>query len=120
MARRVSIIEDDASLCLALVGLVHSLGYEASGFQSAEDFLQSAQLEQAECVITDVHMPQMNGIDLKKQLNERGNLVPVILITARSERALEKMAIEIGAFGLITKPFDMDELVECLQKAMAS
>jgi FixJ family two-component response regulator len=105
-------------LLSAIVGLVRSLGYKVSGHESAEAFLDSDEPARASCVITDIHMPGMSGIDLKIELSNRHNDVPVIMITARSETALLNRARLSGAHCLLTKPFHHDEFIACLEKAI--
>jgi FixJ family two-component response regulator len=114
----VSVIDDDASLCAALVGLVRSLGYEARGFGSAEDFLRAAETCTFSCVISDVQMPGMSGIELKRHLTARDWRVPVIMITGRADSELERSAQESGAMCLLTKPFETSVLIRCVEQAL--
>lgn len=116
----ISIVDDDDSLRQALIGLVRSLGYQAAGFASAEDFLASDESAQSQCVITDIQMPGLSGIELKQALVERGCPSPVIMITARTETTLHERAFANGAFCLLQKPFAAEPLIECLEKALAS
>lgn len=118
--RRISIVEDDESLRLALVGLVRSLGHAADGYESAEHFLESPNPALSDCVITDIQMPGLSGIDLKLALVSVGIDTPVIMITARTEPALHDRAIASGAICLLRKPFEPDTLIGCLEKALAS
>ena len=114
----VSIIDDDDSLRLALVGLVRSVGYEARGFPSAEAFLQSATVESYACIVTDIQMPGMSGIDLKQYLAAQQITTPVIMITARPDPSLADKARAAGAIGFLRKPFDADALIGYLDKAL--
>jgi FixJ family two-component response regulator len=116
----VSVIDDDTSLLAAIVGLVRSLGYKVSGHESAEAFLASADPGRSSCVITDIQMPGMSGIDLKVELTSRHNTVPVIMITARTEEALLERARQSGAYCLLTKPFRHDAFITCLENALAA
>src|ERR1700756_3695796 len=93
----ISIVDDDASMRDALVGLLRSLGYDARGFASGEDFLACSDLEQFACVITDIQMPGMSGFELKRRLDERHDSPPVIMIPARSDPGLKEKAISSGA-----------------------
>ena len=113
----ISIVDDDSSMRDALVGLFRSLGYDARGFASAEDFLACDDLKRFSCAITDIQMPGMNGFELKQILDERHTL-PVIMITARSEPDLRERAMSSGAAYFLRKPFDSDMLVDCLEKAL--
>jgi FixJ family two-component response regulator len=114
----VCIVEDDEPLRLALIGLLRASGYDASGFASAEDFLQSGKVQHFDCIITDIQMPGMSGIDLKIELVSRQFPVPVIMITARSDPGLKQRAIASGAVGFLSKPFDGDELLHVLKAAL--
>jgi FixJ family two-component response regulator len=116
----ISVIDDDTSLCAALVGLVRSFGYEARGFASAEEFLRADEVQACACIISDIHMPGMNGIELKQHLTARNVFVPTIMITGRLERGLEESVFASGAIGLLTKPFDAIALVACLERALGA
>lgn len=118
--RLVSVIDDDPSLRRAIVVLVRSLGYSAQGFASAEEFLAIYGGSQWGCIITDIQMPGMSGIELKETLDRLGILTPVVLITARTESQLLDRALASGAIGLLRKPFDEGALVEFLGKAFSS
>ena len=114
----ISVIDDDASIVLAVVGLVRSLGYRASGHASAEAFLASGEAYSTCCVITDIQMPGMSGIVLKQHLATNKILTPVIMITARTEAALLASARASGAFCLLGKPFEPNDLIRCLENAL--
>jgi FixJ family two-component response regulator len=116
----ISVIDDDASIVLAVVGLVRSLGYKASGHASAEAFLASGEAYVTGCVISDIQMSGMNGIELKQHLVANQILTPVIMITARTEAALLASARASGAHCLLSKPFEPNDLIHCLEKALAS
>jgi FixJ family two-component response regulator len=113
----ISIVDDDESMRLALAGLVRSFGFEAKAYKSAEDFLRSGAAEPSSCIITDIQMPGLSGIDLKHWLDEHAFTAPVIMITARSEPYLHAQAHACGAICLLKKPFDADSLLACLRKA---
>ena len=114
----ISIVDDDASIREALVGLVRSLGYEARDFASAEDFLASNELGRFACAITDIQMPGMNGFELKRELGVRHGSLPVIMITARAEPGIEEKARSSGATCFLRKPFEAATLVNCLQRVL--
>jgi FixJ family two-component response regulator len=114
----VAIIEDDESLCTALVGLILSIGYGACGFASAEEFLQSGVVGSIACIIADVQMPAMSGIDLMLHLLKCGYRTPVIMITARTEPALEERALASGAAFFLRKPLNIDLLLDCLERTL--
>jgi FixJ family two-component response regulator len=114
----ISVIEDDGSLRGALVRLIRSLGYDARGFGSAEEFTESDAVSSSACIIADIQLPGMSGIELKRLLVERRCAVPVIIITARHEPGLEEKAHAAGAACFLRKPFAATALVDCLERAL--
>ena len=116
--RSVSIVDDDASLRNALTTFLRSFGYKTSGFASVEEFETAPEYLSAACVVTDIQLPGLSGIDLKRHLGIRRPDVPVIMITARSESALLASARSSGAYCLLQKPFAGDLLVRCIEGAL--
>ena len=116
-ASMISIIDDDESMRFALAGLVRSFGFGAKTYGSAEEFLTSGTSEASSCIITDIQMPGLSGIQLKQWLDDHASTAPVILITARSEPHIHAQARASGAVCLLKKPFDADTLLACLKKA---
>lgn len=114
----ISIVDDDESVRLALKGLIRSLGYDAVTFASAEEYLVSERLQDTSCLITDVQMSGMNGIELQEQLARDGHGIKIIFITGFPEETLRKRALEAGAYGFLNKPFDEESLLKCLDKAV--
>lgn len=114
----IAIIDDDESMRKALVALVRSAGYEGHGFASAGDFLGSGAVPDFGCVITDIQMPGMSGIELKDHLTAHQLPVPVIMITAHHDPSLEHGAIASGAACFLRKPFEADALIACLENAL--
>ncbi|WCL53278.1 response regulator transcription factor [Gimibacter soli] len=114
---RISVIDDDDSLREALVGLLRSCGFEATGFASAEAFLATETANYA-CIVTDIHMSGMSGFDLLKALGAR-QAPPAIMITARLDADLEDKAKAAGALCLLRKPFASDRLLDCIDRALA-
>lgn len=115
----IAVIDDDASLRTALSGLLRSFGHTVCAFTSAEEFLESDGRARARCIITDIHMPGMSGIDLFKRLSADGSNTPVILITGRAEPSLLARAEASGAACVLKKPFDADRLMTCVENAIA-
>jgi FixJ family two-component response regulator len=115
----ISIVDDDESLRQAIVGLLHSMDYKARGFGSAEEFL-AVQDGLCACVISDVQLPGINGFDMVRRMRELGYSPPVIMITARTEEALEAEAEAVGALCLLRKPFDSSELIDCVERALGA
>jgi len=114
----ISIIDDDVAVREMLVSLTRSLGYDAIGFASAEEFLESADFERFTCAITDIHMPGMDGFELQEQVQQRKSSLPVIMITARTEPDLKTRALSSGAEAFLRKPLDVEMLVGCIEKAL--
>jgi FixJ family two-component response regulator len=114
----ISIVDDDPSVREAMLGLVRSLGFDAVTFPSAEDFLQSEQIDETTCLITDVQMPGLTGVELQSHLISRGSTVPIIFVTASPERRIEAQVRSAGAVGFLNKPFDDQTLIECLDRTL--
>jgi len=114
----ISVIDDDESFRTALVGLLRSLGYEAQGFTSAVEFINSGEEGSFDCIITDFCMSRMSGLDLIQLLTARGSTVPVIMVTGRPEPGLEAKAAAGGAVCLLMKPFEDDALIGYLEQAL--
>jgi FixJ family two-component response regulator len=115
----VSIVDDDAAVRTATQTFVRSLGYKAVAFASAEDFLKSPELSTANSLIADIHMPGMSGIDLQRELTDRRPELPIIFITAFPEERVRDQLMAAGAICMLSKPYDGDRLIECIEKALA-
>ena len=115
----VSIVDDDDAVRTATQTFVRSLGYKAVAFASAEDFLKSPELTSANSLIADIHMPGMSGIDLQRELTDRRPELPIIFITAFPEERVRDQLLAAGAIGMLSKPYDGDTLVDCIEKALA-
>ncbi|QOZ29343.1 response regulator transcription factor [Bradyrhizobium sp. CCBAU 51753] len=115
----ISVIDDDRSVRTATHNLVRSLGYAVESYASAEEFLHSPQLDETSCVIADVRMPAMSGLDLQSQLIANGRRVPFIFVTAFSVESDRARALRAGAICFLIKPFDGEELIKCLDAALA-
>jgi FixJ family two-component response regulator len=113
----IAVIDDDESFRIALVESLSSLGYGTSGYASAEDYVCVVLGKPFDCIVTDVHMPGMSGLDLMKHLATRGSTIPVILITARSDSNVKAKAAAAGAVCLLRKPFEINELITCIEGA---
>jgi FixJ family two-component response regulator len=115
----ITIIDDDESVRVATESLLRSLGFGTSTFASAEEFLRSPRLGHTACVITDVQMPGMSGVELQSCLHAMGDPTPLIFITAFPEERLRKQAQAHGAIGFLSKPFDGSAMIECIDRALA-
>jgi FixJ family two-component response regulator len=114
----ISIIDDDQFVRESTADLISSLGHEALIFDSGEQFLASGCLKDTACIITDLHMPGMNGLDLQSRLLAGGHRTPVIFITAYPQDAARSRAINAGAVAFLTKPFDESALIGSLETAL--
>jgi FixJ family two-component response regulator len=114
----ISIIDDDASVRVATNRLVRSLGYVAHTFASGDEFLRSPQLTITSCVIADIHMPGMSGIELQSRLLAQGHRLPIIFITAFPDESIRARAMDAGAICFLSKPFDGATLIKYLDVAL--
>ena len=119
-AQIVSIVDDDASVRAAMESLVRSLGFVAFVFESAEDFLRSPRVDDSACLITDVQMPGMSGLDLQDRLIAQGSRIPIIFITAFPEQTIRNRAQAGGALAFLEKPFAGRTMIELLRQALAA
>jgi FixJ family two-component response regulator len=117
-AAMIAIVDDDKSVREATKSLVRSLGYQAATFGSAEEFLGSAQLKATSCLITDVRMPGMSGVELQERLIADGRNMPTVFISAFSDERVQQKVLESGAIGYLRKPFEEDRLIECIDTAL--
>jgi FixJ family two-component response regulator len=116
----ISIIDNDTLARYGVVALVESLGYKAVSFSSAEHFLASDAIAETTCLITDLQMPGLSGLELQEALRSQGHRTPVILMTAYPNESRRNRAIDGGAVGFLSKPFDDTSLIECLAAAVKS
>ena len=114
----IAIVDDYKELRDALEKLLRSLGHRISAFGSAENFLESGKLHDTSCLITDVRMPGMSGIDLQDRLIADGHCIPIIFITAYLDDHVRQRAMMAGAVAFLVKPVDTGQLIGCLDKAL--
>jgi FixJ family two-component response regulator len=114
----ISVVDDDASVRNATQNLVRSMGYTVRTFASADAFLQSGYLKDTSCVIADVQMPGMNGVELQSLLRAKGCHIPFIFISAFPEATIRQRALRDGAICFLAKPFDGGVLLDYLNKAI--
>jgi FixJ family two-component response regulator len=116
----ICIVDDNNWARAGLEDLLLSFGYKTRAFESAETFLESHVVDQAACLITDLHMPGINGLDLQRILRCEGHDIPVIVVTAYPSDAYRADAFEGGALAFLTKPYDEQVLADCLTRAKCS
>ena len=114
----ISIVDDDEAVRAAMKGLVRSLGYSAATFASAEEYLHSDQANDTSCLITDVQMPGMNGMELQARLIADGRSTKVIFMTGFPDEKVRARVLKAGAIGFLKKPFDDACLIKCLDRAL--
>jgi FixJ family two-component response regulator len=122
MAKRtlISIVEDDQPFRESMRKLVTLLGYTVEAFASAADFLKSPVVPETDCLVADVQMPGMTGVELHKHLIEAGHAIPTILVTAYPREAVRNRALKDGVVCYLPKPVDDDHLERCLRSALQS
>ena len=114
----IAVIDDDESVRLATKNLLRSLGYLVETFSCAEDYLNGAGKRGVSCLISDVQMPRMTGLELQDKLLERGDHTPMILVTAFPNEKGRAKALAAGAAGYLVKPFDGQALIDCVEAAI--
>jgi FixJ family two-component response regulator len=115
----ISIIDDDPSVRTATARLLRSMGFSVYAFASAQEFLSSPQLSETSCVIADVEMPGMSGLELQDYLIAHDHGMPVIFITAFPHDQVRERAVRAGAVCFLSKPFDEPQLLQCVERALA-
>jgi FixJ family two-component response regulator len=116
----VAIVDDDDSIRSALQGLLKAVDLPAQAFVSAEEFLQSGQQHQTACLIADIRMPGMTGLELQAKLNAERCRIPIIFITAHGDERMRMQALRAGAVDFLAKPFDEETLLESVRVALES
>jgi FixJ family two-component response regulator len=114
----VAVVDDDESIRMALQGLLKEAGLPVRSFASAEDFLKSGEQRQTGCLIADIRMPGMSGLDLQAKLNAENCPIPTIFITAHGDEKMRLRAMRAGAVEFLSKPFDDAVLVETVRAAL--
>lgn len=117
--RTISVVDDDRSAREGITDLVRSMGYDARAFDRAEDFLKSNNLNRTDCLITDMRMPGMSGLELHDRLVTSGISIPTIMITAFPQEADRLRAEQSGVYCYLSKPCDEQDLLKCIDAALA-
>jgi FixJ family two-component response regulator len=119
-AKMVAIVDDDELMRSALQGMLKSVGLPSKAFASAEDFLKSGQQHETACLIADIRMPGMSGLELQAQLNAEHCRIPTIFITAHGDTKMRMQALRAGAVEFLAKPFDDEVLLDSVRAALES
>ena len=114
----ISIIDDDPLVRDGIGDLVTSLGYRCLTFGSSEEFLESSQVSNTVCLITDLHMPGLNGLDLQEYLVQKGYCTPIIFVTAYPKARARERALSAGAVAFLSKPFEERSLISAVMSAL--
>jgi len=115
----ISIVDDDQSFRDSMRRLVKSLGYSAAAFASAAEFLASPRFAVTECLVADIHMPEMSGVELYRHLVETGRRMPTILVTAYPDDRVQEQMLSEGVRCYLRKPLEEAVLIDCLRSAVA-
>ncbi|MER2265189.1 response regulator transcription factor [Methylobacterium oxalidis] len=114
----IAIVDDDEAVRVATGSLVRSLGYTAETYSCARDFLRASAAREPACLITDVQMPGMTGVELQEALVAAGRRLPVIFVTAFPTESLRSRALAAGASGFLRKPCEGRAIIDCLERAL--
>jgi FixJ family two-component response regulator len=115
----VFIVDDDPAICEGLCDLLESVGLSAKSYSSAEEFFDAMHPGMAGCLVLDVRLPRMNGLELQSKLTESGIAIPVIIMTAHGDMAMVRKALKAGAAEFLVKPFQDVELLQAIEQAFA-
>lgn len=114
----IVVIDDDDSFRAATEWLIKSIGVAVVGYESAQAFLDGCPERDTDCIISDINMPGMTGIELKERLNAEGVKIPVIFVSAQTDSALSRRVIECGGLALLQKPFHGQTLIDAIGQAI--
>lgn len=114
----ITIVDDDPSVREAATNLFRSMGFVAVAFASAEDFLDSDALQKTSCIVLDVQMPGMGGLNLQSHLAAIGRRIPIVFVTGYPDAGVRDRAMKSGAVCFLTKPFNEDDLIDGLRSAL--
>jgi FixJ family two-component response regulator len=115
----VFIVDDDTAICEGLCNLLESVGLTAEHYPSAEDFLQNWSRGRAGCLVLDVRLPGMTGVEFQEKMLERGIEIPIIFMTAHGDIPMVRKVMKAGAVEFLTKPFEIQELLDAIEQAFA-
>jgi FixJ family two-component response regulator len=117
-ARLIAVVDDDFRILESLESLLESAGYTAAVFRSGEAFLQSEAAEAASCLVTDIRMPNVDGLELHRRIKRRRPVLPIIFMTAHFDEAIERRVVEGGAAGFLRKSFSGSEFLQAVRHAL--
>ncbi len=115
----VAVVDDDASVCKALTRLLRASNIDVLSYSSALDFLENGESHNPDCIVLDIQMPAMNGIELRDRLNAHARHIPVVFITAHDDSEAREMALAGGAVAHLRKPFNDEDLLAAVERALS-
>jgi FixJ family two-component response regulator len=116
---RVFVVDDDVSVCVALSRLMRAAGLHVETFGTATDLLSTDRLKDADCLVLDVHLPDLSGLELQAQLTALGLELPIVFVTGRGDIPMSVRAMKAGALEFLTKPFDDQQLLDAIEQGIA-
>ena len=116
---RVFVVDDDVAFCVALTRLIRTAGLRVETFGTAAEVLSDDRLKDADCLVLDVHLPDLSGLELQAKLTELGVELPIVFITGRGDIPMSVRAMKAGALDFLTKPFDNQQLLDAIQEGIA-
>jgi FixJ family two-component response regulator len=116
----ISVVDDDESIRRTTTFLIESFGFRAAAFESAEGFLKSGQLHDTSCLIVDVQMPGMSGLELQSELAAAGYDIPIVFMTAYENKVSRQQAMQAGAVAFLAKPFGDEQLLQTVRLALGN
>ena len=114
----VAVVDDDPSMLNAAESLLDAQGFATVVFASAEEFLDRGAATQVDCLLLDIHLGGVSGIELRRRLKDFGSMLPVIFMTALDDEAMRERAIKAGCVAFLRKPFQADQLIDAIKKAV--
>jgi FixJ family two-component response regulator len=117
---RAYLVDDDPAVVEALASLIGVLGFEVDSFASAEEFLEAYRPGGPECLILDVRLPGMSGLDLQRELGRRGSPLSIVFVTGHGDSSVAAEAMKLGAVGFLEKPFQTQALLDSIHRALAA
>ena len=116
---KVFVVDDDVTICVALSRLIRTAGLHVETFGTAAECLSDDRLKDADCLVLDVHLPDLSGLELQEKLTELGHDLPIVFITGRGDIPMSVRAMKAGALEFLTKPFDNQQLLDAIEQGIA-
>jgi FixJ family two-component response regulator len=111
----ISVVDDDRSICRMLARIIRSAGFDVEAFTSAEAFLDSGRISDSACLILDVDLPGMSGIELQQRLNDFSKPIPIIFVSGKMDTEMQERVLKAGAVSIFKKPFNINSLITAIQ-----